>query len=63
MMALRPDLVDLTRLPEDPEEKLIGVSGRDPREFASVEYGQQGLEAVVERVGEKVKELLKPYQE
>ena len=58
MMALRPDLVDLTRLPEDPEEKLIGVSGRDPREFASVEYGQQGLDAILDRVGQKVNELL-----
>lgn len=62
MMELRPDLVDLSRLPKDPETKLIGVSGRDPRQFASVEYGKQGVDAIVARVREKVHELLKPYQ-
>ena len=62
MMALRPGLVDLSRLPRDPEAKLIGVSGRDPRQFASVEYGKQGVDAIVERVRAKVGELLKPYQ-
>jgi creatinine amidohydrolase len=56
---LRHDLVDLGRLPEgEGPDVLIGVGGRDPREFASVEYGQQGVEAVVRRVGEKVKEML-----
>jgi len=59
MMALRPDLVDLSRLPEgDGPDVLVGVGGRDPRKFASVEFGQRGVEAVVRRVGEKVKEML-----
>ncbi|HUT74214.1 MAG TPA: creatininase family protein [Armatimonadota bacterium] len=59
MLALRPDLVDLSRLPagDDPKD-LIGVVGRDPRKFASAEYGRQGVEAIVRRVGEKVRELL-----
>ena len=59
MMELRPDLVDLSRLPagEDPQA-LIGVHGRDPRKFASREFGRRGMEAVVRRVGEKVKQLL-----
>lgn len=61
MMALRPELVDMSRLPDDREEKLIGVGGRDPREFASEEYGEQGVSAIVERIGEKVAELTKPY--
>lgn len=58
MMATRPELVDLSRLPSDPEAKLIGVGGRDPREFASVEYGEQGLAAVVEAITSKAHELL-----
>lgn len=59
MMALRPDLVDLSRLPkgDDPAD-LIGVGGRDPRKFASPEYGQRGVEAIVRRIGQKVKEML-----
>ncbi|MEW6356735.1 MAG: creatininase family protein [Planctomycetota bacterium] len=61
MMVLRPELVDLSRLPTDPNEKLIGVGGRDPRQFASKEYGEEGLAAIIERVREKVQQLLKPY--
>lgn len=61
MMALRPELVDLSRLPKDPNEKLIGVSGRDPRQYASREYGEQGIAAIIERLEAKVRELLTPY--
>lgn len=60
MVALRPDLVDLSRLPaEGGPEVLIGVSGRDPREHASAEFGRRGVEAIIRRVGEKVTDLLK----
>ncbi len=59
MLALRPDLVDLSRLPAgDDPDALIGVHGRDPRKFASREYGERGVEAIVRRVGEKVRSLL-----
>jgi len=58
MLALRPDLVDLSRLPQGEKEALVGVNGRDPRVHASREFGERGVEAVVRRVGEKVKELL-----
>ncbi len=58
MMALRPELVDLSRLPEDMDEKLIGVSGRDPRQHASVEFGQRGVEAVVEAITSRAHEML-----
>jgi len=58
LMALRPDCVDMSQLPDDPEEKLVGVGGRDPREHASPEFGQQGVELVVERITQRAKELL-----
>ncbi len=61
MMLLRPELVDMSRLPKNLDEKLIGVSGRDPRQFASKRYGAQGLWAIIERVREKVAQLLRPY--
>jgi len=61
MMALRPELVDLSRLPKNLDEKLIGVGGRDPRRFASKEFGEQGVQAIVRRVKENVQRLLKPY--
>ncbi len=58
MMATRPELVDLRRLPEDLEESLIGVSGRDPREHASPEYGREGLGAVVEAITSRARAVL-----
>ncbi len=57
-MALRPDCVDMSRLPEDPDEKLVGVSGIDPRGSASVEYGEAGVKAVVDAIVNKACRLL-----
>lgn len=59
MMALRPELVDLSRLPKDQGVKLVGVFGQDPRVHASKEYGERGVELMVERVNAKTAELLK----
>lgn len=58
MMALRPDLVDLSRLPSDPQEKPIGVVGLDPRYHASAAYGEAGVQAVVARITAQARELL-----
>jgi len=59
MIALRPELVDLSRLPSDvPAEDLIGIYGQDPRKHASREYGESAVAAIVRRMGEKVAELL-----
>lgn len=58
MMALRPDLVDLSVLPKDTSVPLIGVHGRDPRVHASVEYGQRGVKAVVDAIVAGARRLL-----
>jgi len=58
LMALQPDCVDMSRLPSDPEEKLVGIGGIDPRDTASVEYGEAGVNAVVEAIITKAHELL-----
>ena len=47
MMALRPDLVDLSRLPEDRDVWPQGVGGKDPRD-ASAEYGETCLSSSLE---------------
>ncbi|MBI2940731.1 MAG: creatininase family protein [Chloroflexi bacterium] len=57
LMVLRPDCVDLSRLPADPKD-LIGVGGRRPPQQASVEYGERGLRLVMDRILAKVEELL-----
>ncbi len=56
MMYLRPELVDLNKLPEDGE--LVGVMGRDPRKHASKEYGEKGVKLVVEKINKKINKLL-----
>jgi creatinine amidohydrolase len=47
LMALRPELVDLSRLPAWAAEKPEGVYGDDPRTAASPELGSQVVEAMV----------------
>jgi len=66
LMALRPDCVDLSRLPQacpersrrDRQQPLVGVGGLDPRDHASLEYGQRGVELVVDRIVAKAHDLL-----
>lgn len=58
LMALEPGLSDISRLPEDRNIKPVGVGGQDPRD-ASVEFGQEGVEKVVERMVEEGRKLLK----
>jgi creatinine amidohydrolase len=58
LMALRPELVDMSRLPQDTSTPLIGVVGADPRTNASPEYGRKGVDEVVKRVVAKAHSLL-----
>ena len=57
LMVLRPDCVDLSRLPADPKD-LIGVGGRRPPHEASREYGERGLRLVMDRMLARVEEML-----
>lgn len=57
LLALRPELVDLSRL-DGQEEPPLGVAGEDPRQ-ASAEFGEQAVRHIVERVYEKVGQLLR----
>jgi len=43
MMALCPELVDMSELGEDLSEPNIGVIGPDPRKYAGVKFGNQIL--------------------
>jgi len=59
MLVLRPELVDLGRLPsEGGAEALLGIYGRDPRQHASAEFGRRGIEAIIRRVREQVTRML-----
>ena len=59
LWALRPELVDLSQQPKDPEIRLEGVGGEDPREHASKELGLKAVGAIVARLGEAAGRLLR----
>jgi len=50
VMALRPDLVQMERLPKDPNQLLLGVGGKDPRKFASAELGRKTIQLQKDRM-------------
>ncbi len=58
LMYLRPELVDMSRLSPDLNEKLEGVGGEDPRISASPELGEKIVKIILEGIEKKVKELL-----
>jgi len=60
LMYLRPECVDMTVFRgRDPEEKLIGVLGDDPRTTASKELGRKACRLIVDGMVSKGNELLK----
>lgn len=59
MMSLRPELVKIENLPEDLDEKPLGLDGKDPREFASLEEGKRIIYLQVERMAKLLNERLR----
>jgi creatinine amidohydrolase len=53
LLAIDPDLVDLARLPQDPNAWPQGVAGEDPRR-ATASYGEALLEETVKLIGERL---------
>lgn len=50
LMALRPELVQMENLPSDAEKWPVGVSGKDPRKFATPEVGNKSINEQKERM-------------
>lgn len=57
MMALRPDLVDLSTLPDGDPSQLVGIKGEDPRE-GSKALGEAFVPACVDALAERGRQLL-----
>jgi len=62
LMALRPDCVDMSRLPEDKNIPLIGVMGTDPRSTASKEFGKSALNILLDRIVTHTHRLLEKQE-
>jgi creatinine amidohydrolase len=58
VMALRPELVQMERLPKDPNSWPVGVGGRDPRQFASAKLGRKILKLQTERMAKILRQAL-----
>jgi creatinine amidohydrolase len=58
MMTLRPELVQIENLSQDPEQWPIAIEGRDPRQYASPELGRKAIEMQVQRMTTLLKEVL-----
>ncbi len=58
VMALRPELVQMYRLPKDPNSWPVGVGGRDPRKFASAELGREIIKLQTERMAQILRQAL-----
>lgn len=69
LMALRSDLVDMKRIENLDRTEIetgsgmningCGISGKDPRLYASKEVGEKAIEKIVDKIGQKGQELLK----
>ncbi|HUT47203.1 MAG TPA: creatininase family protein [Sedimentisphaerales bacterium] len=58
VMALRPELVRMDRLPEDPNSWPVGVGGKDPRKFATAKLGREILKLQTERMAKILRQAL-----
>jgi creatinine amidohydrolase len=58
LWALRPDLVDMSRLDPDLNTPIEGVSGDDPRVHASRQLGDEIVNVIVERLAQVARRLL-----
>jgi len=58
LWALRPDMVDMSRLEKDFNKPLEGVSGEDPRVHASKQLGEKIVDVIVDRLAQVAGRLL-----
>ncbi len=58
LMAMRPELVQMENLPSDSSKWPVGVSGKDPRKYATPEVGIKSINEQKERMGNILRNAL-----
>jgi len=58
MQALWPELVDLSKLSDDPAETPLGVYGKNPKFTATPEWGRRLADHFVQALGRRVRSML-----
>jgi creatinine amidohydrolase len=56
LLALHPELADLSELPDDPATPLIGVGTAEPVQNANAEFGAEAVRLIVERAVAQVRD-------
>jgi creatinine amidohydrolase/Fe(II)-dependent formamide hydrolase-like protein len=59
LLALEPELVDVTRIPPDRTKPPVGIVTNQPVQDSSAEIGEKAIRLIVERVGAQVADRLK----
>lgn len=59
MMAVRPELVQMGNLPKDTTELPLGIEGRDPRIYASSEFGKEIINFEIKKMVSLINNELK----
>lgn len=62
MMYLCPDLVEMKRLPEDPETWPLAIRGKDPRLYASKKKGKEIVDFQIKRMSTLIKQELNNFK-
>lgn len=58
MLALRPELANMTALPVDKSAKLVGVLSPEPPQDSSAEFGEQAVKLIVARAVAQARDRL-----
>lgn len=58
VMALRPELVRMDRLAQDPNSWPVGIGGKDPRKFAGAKLGHEIIKLQTERMAKILRRAL-----
>ena len=58
LMAMRPELVQMERLPKDLNEWPVGIGGKDPRTNASAKLGRDAIRLQTERMAKILRDAL-----
>ena len=54
-----PECADLSALPDNWQDTVVGIAGQDPKVYASAENLARRLPALLERIGQSIQEALR----
>lgn len=62
LLYFHPELVHMENLPDHWQDRVIGISGNDPKRTASAENTAQRLPVILDRLGAQIRDALDALQ-